>query len=270
MDFFGFGGYQREPEGWFSWQMLTMVTSFIVLMIFLAVFFGVRYRHEDEAKKIFVLKVSAIAIDSFEIIKIILVCIREKEDPTTILRLLPLFLCSFQLISIPLAAFGKGRLREAAIDFVFLFGVLGAFAGTYGAGQNYGSYPVLSFDNVVSTITHCISGFAGLYVAIVGLLKLKVKNIKWVVSILFGFAILAYIADITIPYNYMFLMRGDGTPYDIFYNMVNGNPVLYPIVVMLLFVLYMAVVYGIAYIFPSFRRQAFEKEAVEENPEVSQ
>ncbi len=86
----------------------------------------------------------------------------------------------------------------------------------------------------------------------------------------FGFAILAYIADITIPYNYMFLMRGDGTPYDIFYNMVNDNPVLYPMVVMLLFVLYMAVVYGIAYIFPSFRRQAFEKEAVEENPEVSQ
>ena len=269
MDFFGFGGYQREPEGWFSWQMLTMVTSFIVLMIFLAVFFGVRYRHEDEAKKIFVLKVSAIAIDSFEIVKIVLMCVREGSA-SKLLTLLPLFLCSFQLISIPLAAFGKGRLREAAIDFVFLFGVLGAFAGTYGAGQNYGAYPVWSFDNVVSTITHCISGFAGLYVAIVGLLKLKVKNIKWVVVILFGFAILAYIADITIPYNYMFLMRGDGTPYDIFYNMVGGNPVLYPMVVMLLFVLYMAVVYGIAYIFPSFRRQAFEKEAVEENPEVSQ
>ena len=102
------------------------------------------------------------------------------------------------------------------------------------------------------------------------MLKLKVKNIKWVVTILFGFAILAYIADITIPYNYMFLMRGDGTPYDIFYDMVGGNPVLYPMVVMLLFVLYMAVVYGIAYIFPSFRRQAFEKKAVEESPEVSQ
>ena len=153
---------------------------------------------------------------------------------------------------------------------VFVVDSLVFHTGPYGAGQNYGSYPVLCFDNVVSTITHCISGFAGLYVAIVGLLTLKIKNIKWVVTILFGFAILAYIADITIPYNYMFLMRGDGTPYDIFYDMVGGNPVLYPMVVMLLFVLYMAVVYGIAYIFPSFRRQAFEKEAVEENPEVSQ
>ena len=109
-----------------------------------------------------------------------------------------------------------------------------------------------------------MSGFAGLYVAIVGLLTLKVKNIKWVVAILFGFAIVAYIVDITIDYNYMFLMRGDGTPYDIFYDLVNGNRILYPLTVMFLFMLYMAAVYGTAYAIPSFRKQAFAKEVVME------
>lgn len=261
MDFFGFGGYKREPEGWGSWQQLLLVTSFVVAMVFFAVYFGMRYRHKEESKKLFVLKVTAIAVDTIELIRIVVLCIRSG-NAMDFKYYLPLFLCSFQFISIPIAAFGKGRVREAATDFLFLFGILGAIAGTYGAGQNYGAYPVWSFDNVFSTITHTMSGFAGLYVAIAGLLTFKVKNIKWVVTILFGFAIVAYIVNIIIDYNYMFLMRGDGTPYDIFFNLVGGNPILYPLTVMFLFVLYMGAVYGVAYAIPSFRKQAFAKDAV--------
>ena len=87
-----------------------------------------------------------------------------------------LFLCSIQLITIPLAAFTKGRINEAAVDFVAVFGLLGAVLGTYGAGQNYAADPVLSFDNVVSGVTHAISGFAALYVFISGLTSMKKKN----------------------------------------------------------------------------------------------
>lgn len=76
--------------------------------------------------------------------------------------MLPLFMCSIQLITIPLAAFTKGRIKEASLDFVFIFGALGAVLGTYFAGNNYASYPVISFDNVNSGITHAISGFAAL------------------------------------------------------------------------------------------------------------
>ena len=264
-DFFRFdGNYTRTPEGWGSWQQLLMVTSFVVAMVFFAVYFGMRYRHEEEAKKLFVLKVTAIVIDVVELIRIVALVFGGGNGPEALLYYLPLFLCSFQFISIPIAAFGKGKIREAATDFLFLFGILGAIAGTYGAGQNYGAYPVWSFHNVFSTITHTMSGFAGLYVAIVGLLTLKVKNIKWVVAILFGFAIVAYIADIAIDYNYMFLMRGDGTPYDIFYDLVHGNRILYPLTVMFLFILYMGAVYGTAYAIPSFRKQAFEREPATE------
>ena len=35
-----------------------------------------------------------------------------------------------------------------------------------------------------------------------------------------------------------FLMAGDGTPYDILYNLFNGNKVLYPLSVVGLFLLY--------------------------------
>ena len=46
-------------------------------------------------------------------------------------------------------------------------------------------------------------------------------------------------------YNYMFLMRGDGTPYDILYNLVNGNKVIYPLGVWALFLVYIFVFYSI-------------------------
>ena len=32
----------------------------------------------------------------------------------------------------------KNKVKEAALDFVFIFGLLGALLGTYGAGNNYG------------------------------------------------------------------------------------------------------------------------------------
>jgi hypothetical protein len=41
----------------------------------------------------------------------------------------------------------------------------------------------------------------------------------------------------------MFLVRGDGTPYDIFYNLVGGHPVLYPATVILLFLAYITLFY---------------------------
>ena len=37
----------------------------------------------------------------------------------------------------------------------------------------------------------------------------------------------------------MFLLHDNGTPYSIFYNMVGGSPVLYPLVVVGIFVLYL-------------------------------
>ena len=191
--------------------------------------------------------VSAILIDTLELFKIVLLCFREN-DALNWLYNLPLFLCSIQLITIPLAAFSKGRVKEAALDFVFIFGLLGAVMGTYGAGQNYNAYPVLSFDNVVSGLTHSISGFSSLYIVIAGMTSMKRSNIVITFGIMLGFCVAAYAADLLLPYNYMFLMRGDGTPYDLIFNAVGGSPVLYPITVVLLFILYISAFYGVYFL----------------------
>ena len=247
-NFFLFEGWDWEVEGYFSWQHITFVTILMVIMTALAVYFGLTRRSRSAESKNKVLIYAALLIDGFELIKIVLGCIREN-DPLNFLTNLPLFLCSIQLITIPIAAFTKGRLKEASLDFVSIFGLLGAVLGTYLAGQNYGSYPVLSFTNVVSGITHSISGFCALYILISGMASMKVKNVWITFTILGGFGVCAYtvnrifLATTGSCPNYMFLMGGDGTPYDIVYNLVNGNEVLYPLLVIFLFIIWISIFY---------------------------
>jgi len=246
-EFFGFGGYSRTPEGFFSWQHLTFVTALVVVMVVLAVFLGRKNRLCTDKVKNRVLIAAAIAIDSLELFKIVILCLRS-ESWSPVLGNLPLFLCSIQLISLPMAAFCKGKLREAALDFVAIFGLLGAVLGTYGAGNNYSAYPVLSLDNVVSGLTHTISGFASLYILISGMASMKRKNIAVSFAILLGFCAAAYAANILVDYNYMFLMSGDGTPYDILFNLLGGHPVLYPVGVVALFLVYIVSYYGVYFL----------------------
>ena len=247
-EFFGFGGYQRVPEGAYSWQHLLFVSSLMVVMVALAIFLGKRNKDRDEKAKNRVLIWSAILIDGFEICKLIIAVMKNGGDASCLLIDLPLFLCSIQLITIPLAAFCKGRIRDAALDFVMIFGILGAVLGTFGAAQNYGCYPVLSWDNVVSGITHSISGFAALYIGFSGLASMKKPNIPLTLGILTGFCVAAYVVNRVIDYNYMFLMRGDGTPYDILFNLVGGHQVIYPVCVVALFFVYILGYYGVYFL----------------------
>lgn len=243
-EFFGFGGYQRPVEGFLSWQHLLFVTMLMAIMIACALYFGKKTKELDDRAKNRVLIAAAIAIDTIELFKIVLLCIRS-QDALTWRYELPLFLCSIQLITIPLAALSKGRIKQAALDFVLIFGILGAVLGTYGAGNNYGTYPVLCFDNVVSGITHSISGFCSLYIALSGMSSMKKKNIPLTFTILLSFCTCAAIANRVLDYNYMFLVRGDGTPYEIFYAMVGGNRILYPLTVVFLFLLYISAFYAV-------------------------
>ena len=238
---------EGEVQGAYSWQHLLFVTVLLVIMAVIAVILGRHYKNKDYNTKNKVLIWTAIIIDSLEIVKIIISCILDGSlNP--IRMLLPLFLCSIQLIAIPVAAFSKGRLKEAALDFVLIFGILGALVGNYGAAQNFNSYPVLSYPNIHSGLNHSISGFASLYIIFSGMRSMKRDNIPVCLCILTAFCIIAYIANIVLDYNYMFLMAGDGTPYDILYNLVGGNPLLYPVMVVLLFYVYVFVFYGVYYL----------------------
>ena len=244
-EFLGIGGYTREPEGYLSPEHLIFTIGLVLFTLALAIFLGIRNKSADRRKKNMPLICAAILMDAVEIFKIVVMIYRSDEPATAWHNLLPLFLCSIQLITVPLAAFAKGRLQEAALDFVLIFGMLGGVLGTVGAGQNYNAYPVLSLDNVASGLTHCISSFASLYIGLSGLASLKKQN-TWITFAILGFfCAAACTANMTLDTNYMFLRAGDGTPYDILYNLVGGNPILYPLGVIALFLLYITLFYGI-------------------------
>jgi uncharacterized membrane protein YwaF len=235
-NFFGKPDY-GPAEGAYSWQHLLFVAFLMTSMVLLAILLGLKNKNKEEHIKNRVLIWAAFLIDGFELFKIAF-NLGASEDASSWKRDLPLFLCSIQLIVIPLAAFSKGKLREASLDFVFIFGILGAVLGTIGAAQNYNAYPVLSFPNVVSGITHTISGFASLYIVISGMTSMKFKNLPILLIILTAFCVTAYVANVLLDYNYMFLMSHDGTPYVMFYDLVGGHPVFYPMIVVVLFYLY--------------------------------
>ncbi len=252
-EFLGIGGYTREPAGFLSPQHLIFTSCLVLSMLALAILLGLRNRSRDDRRKNRALIVAAILMDAVELFKIVVMIYRSDEPSTAWHNLLPLFLCSIQLITIPLAAFAKGRLQEAALDFVLIFGLLGGVLGTVGAGQNYNAYPVLSLDNVASGVTHCISGFASLYIGLSGLASMKKRNVWITYAILGAFCVPAYFVNIALGTNYMFLMQGDGTPYDILYNLMGGSPVLYPIAVVVLFLIYITAFYGIFFMIRSKR-----------------
>jgi uncharacterized membrane protein YwaF len=251
-EFLGFSGangvsYWREAEGAYSWQHLTFVTGLLIVMTALAVFLGRTNGNKTETEKNKVLIWAAILIDAFELFKIVVLCARNADDPAYWQKLLPLFLCSIQLFALPLAAFSKNRLKEVSLDFVMIFGILGAIVGTYGAAQNYSCYPVFSIDNVSSGITHSISGFASIYIMVSGMRSMKKENIGATCLILAFFCVLAYVVNVLVDYYYMFLMNHDGTPYQIVYNLVGGSKVAYPLAVVGLFVVYILAFYWIYY-----------------------
>ena len=61
-EFFGFGGYKRTPEGYMSWQHLTFVTTLMLIMVGLAIYFGLRNKNKSDKIKNKVLIIAAILI----------------------------------------------------------------------------------------------------------------------------------------------------------------------------------------------------------------
>ena len=85
---------------------------------------------------------------------------------------------------------------------------------------------------------------------------MKKENMVLTFGILAFFCMAAYVTNILVDYNYMFLMRGDGTPYDIFYNLVDGHRALYPIIVVVLFLIYISVFYFVYFLVTKNRKKS--------------
>lgn len=253
--FFDFAPDPREPEGWLSWQHLLFSTLVVLLFVAAAVFCGIRARRADEKYTRRVLVVSTVTMLTLEVIKIVLCCFRY-HDPLEWLSVLPLFLCSIMLFSMPIATFGHGRAAQSAADFSFIFGPLCMLAGSYLAANYFSGNAVLSYAPMNSVIEHAISGFFGLFLIIAGRVKIERRRYLDYSIILGGFELLAWLANCMnhapnpingqeYEDNYMFFTRDSGTPFSIVVTLTGGNPVLYTLAVASLYFIYMFLVIAV-------------------------
>lgn len=261
-EFFGWTA-DREPEGWFSWQHLVFVTLCTLLTVLLAFWLGKRTKDQSMEKKQKVLRIMAIVMILTELTRIVLTSVRA-EDPWFFRGKLPLFLCSINLFVIPLTAF-KSKVTKIATYFVAVYGPLCSIAGTYLAGNYYNEWPIISFDVLNSTITHCISGLAGIYMFTSGIMKeygvLENKRTFFASSLVFlPIAALALIVNFInrgsgYEENYMFLSNSAGTPFSIVEDLTGHIQVLYTIAVIVLYLLYGIVFTNVYYLIEKSRRK---------------
>ncbi len=244
LDINGPDGHTRPVEGFLSWQHLTFVTVLFLLMLFCGIYFGRKHRGAEAKTHNRTLLVFALVADLTEFSKVLFLCWDHPRPWHCFFSYLPLFLCTMQMITVPLAALTRGRVREACLDFVAIFGPAAVF-GLYAAGDFYSQFPVLSIHNVVGGITHAGIGAAAVYVLTARLASLKKRNVPILAALILLFAGIGYAANNLLGTNYMYLAHHAGSPYKIVYDLVGGNEVLYPVSVVALFFVYMALVYGI-------------------------
>lgn len=241
-EFFGWPEYTRQPEGVFSWQHILWSSIAVIIMVTLAIIIGKRKRNKSYKEKNRVLIIAAIFMDCAELYRILINTLRANRF-SELKIMIPLYLCSTMFIVLPIAAFSKGRIKEAALDYCGIFGLVMAISGTFLAANTFDLYPIISHHSIITTITHCSSGFVSLYIIISKMASMKIKNIPICYAIITFFSIAAWIVNYLLGTNYMFLKYHDGTPYSLIYNLFDGNQILYPISVVLIFYLLIALFY---------------------------
>jgi hypothetical protein len=236
--------FTRPIEGAYSWEHLLQVTIVAIIAITLGIYFG--KKHDSRFKALKIAAIIMLGVESTKYIQAFII----KGNFSWIEYSLPLFLCSIQLLTVPLAAYTKGRFQKIMLDFVVIFGWLGAFLGTYFAANIYSYVPVIHFRTINSLITHALAGFATVYIIKSKSTSLEKKNIPYTLTILLVFVFLALLANKIYPsQNYMFLNRSDGTPFYILENIVQGKLFSYRLLVILSMSAYMLVFYSLYYLF---------------------
>ena len=223
----------REPAGLFSWSHLLSVTITLAALIALGYYLGRKFKNNKNAQDI-VMVCSGALIVLLQLVKIAFLLIGTDNIGDTLIGNAPLYFCDIMIYIIPIAALTKGRVRDCCIDFIAVCGFLMGFMGNYFAGNIYGSHAAFSFLALNSLFNHSISAFTAMFIFATGLNKMEKKNIPFVVGILFTFMTVALIMAYVFEKNFMFYFSGDGTPFTIFYNLVNGNLIFYQIIIYIL------------------------------------
>ncbi|MCR5491833.1 MAG: YwaF family protein [Bacilli bacterium] len=235
-----------------------IVSSLVtVAFIGLGVFFGLRLRGADEKRRMRPIRIATIIFLAVQLTYYIVNIVRDGW--ADLVSSLPLFLCDIQLFSLPLAAWGKGRLQKIGFDFSIVLGLLAALMGAWFNAAVFSNNPIWSYDVIWNYVNHCVPGFISIYIVFGRFTKLHFKDMLVTFAVMLLFEGVALLVDFTLDENYMFFRSSSGTPFSIFETIAAGNQVVYVILVILGMHAYVAVYYLIYFIVEKVREAKAKK-----------
>lgn len=125
--------------------------------------------------------------------------------------LLPVYTCSLFMYTLLVAAWGRGKAREASLSFITTIGLLyGAIGVVYCNGLNF--YPFWTFGAFYSLMFHSVMFLTGVFLLMTGYKELQWRDVP------LSFIPIALLALVAIPINYaigsdyMLIYSGGGVP----------------------------------------------------------
>lgn len=120
---------------------------------------------------------------------------------------LPIWFCSLFIPFSLLAGFGKGKVRELALAFMYYGGLVGGATYLVFPTTSIGRYPFWHFITFHSMFYHTIMIFMALYIVRNGLIKPSMKDMKGYILTIIAACVLAYVVNENLGTNYMFLAK---------------------------------------------------------------
>ena len=217
-------------------------------LIVFAVFCGKIYKKAGEKKRKTLRLTFAALLLADEIFKHVMLIAADSWLP----KYLSLHLCSINIFLIIYHAF---RPNKTLGTFLYTVCIPAAVAAML--FPTWTCLPFLNFIHLHSFTVHILLAVYPMMLLSGGDIVRDIRKVPHCIGILLIMAAINFAVNLALDTNYMFLMRGDGTPYDILYNLVNGNRILYPLLVVALFLIYISLFYYVVYV---IRRKARAKE----------
>lgn len=120
---------------------------------------------------------------------------------------LPIWFCSLFILFSLLAGFGKGKVRQLGLVFLYYGGLIGGCTYLVSPTTSLGRYPFWHFITFHSMLYHTLMIFVSIYVIYYKLIEPSLKDMKSYVWIVIVTCALAYVVNENMGTNYMFLAK---------------------------------------------------------------
>lgn len=198
MKFFA-GRGEYPAAGLFSTGHIIMLVFCAIILIFM-VYKTAKTSSKNPQKTIQIVAVTVLVL---EVIKMIWGMNTGRY--ANLYDYLPLWFCSLFIPFSLLAGFTKGKIQHAAYAFMYYGGLVGGIAYLLFPTTSIGRYPIFHFITFHSMFYHTLMVYMSFYVIRNKLIEPKLKDATAYLLLTTATCVLAYVVNVKLGTNYMFL-----------------------------------------------------------------